>query len=260
MRFDVAYVDPPWRFRNRRLIRKDGGKARFGVGASGRYDTMPTEALMGLPLSEVMADPSILFCWGSYAMAQDALACMTAWGYRVSTIAFQWVKLNTGRARLKMWGRRGLMSALASRGLIGFLDWLTFFGIGHWSASNTEACWLGVRGSPALARVDKTISSVVYAPLSKHSAKPPGVAQRIVRMFGPDRRYLELFARIESPGSGMPGWTATGLEYDGLDVFDALRGLARMEAEREYTYRAIMAKGYSENAAPAQSGPAGLLC
>lgn len=256
MRFDVIYLDPPWKYANRRLVRKDGGKARFGIGASGRYPTMPTRTLKTLPIQLVMADPSIMFCWGSYPMVKDTLECMGAWGFRVSTVAFQWVKLNRGRARYKLLGARGLVNALLSKRLIGFLDWLTFFGPGHWSAANTEPCWLGIRGSPALERADRTISSVVYAPLGKHSAKPPEVAQRIVKMFGPERRYLELFARREdSPGSGMPGWTATGLEYDGLDVFDALQALAeRNVPDEQYTYAAMFGQ---ENAADLARLPLG---
>jgi N6-adenosine-specific RNA methylase IME4 len=253
---DVLYLDPPWKFANRRLVRKDGGKARFGIGASGRYNTMATEQLMDLPVAEVMADPSVCFCWGSNAMAQDVLDCIDAWGFRVSTVAFTWIKLNSGRAS---WALDRLSNAMFRQGnLEAFLDWLAFFGIGHWTASNSELCWLGLRGSPALERVTKDVSSVIFAPVGRHSAKPPEAARRIVRLFGTDRRYLELFARIESPGSGMPGWTATGYDYDGLDVHDALCGLA---GERMYSYAEIERLGYgTEQRDGEPAAPVGLLC
>lgn len=260
MLFDVLYIDPPWAFQNRRLVRKDGGKARYGIGASGRYKTMPTEILKTLPIAQVMAIPSVCFCWGSYAMVPDALACLEAWGFRLSTIGFQWVKLNTGIAALPPWGVGGLVNGLVSRGLIGFLDWLTFFGTGHWAAANSEPCWLGIRGSPALSRVDRSISSIVYAPRGRHSAKPAEVGRRIVKMFGPERRYLELFARSGSPGSAMPGWTATGLERDGRDVFDALAYLKELEEDHDaYTYAALVRENGD---LPAEGCPVfpGLLC
>lgn len=254
---DVLYLDPPWAFANRRLIRKDGGKARYGIGASGRYHTMPTQELMDLPVAPVMADPSVCFCWGSNAMAQDALDCMAAWGFRVSTVAFTWIKLNSGRGS---WALNRLSNAMFRAGsLEAFLDWLAFFGVGHWTGSNSEPCWLGLRGSPALQRVTKDVSSVIFAPVGRHSAKPPEAARRIVRLFGPDRRYLELFARLESPGSGMPGWTATGFDYDGLDVTIALRGLA---GERLCTYAEIVALGYPPKPRKERTHAAhvGLLC
>jgi len=267
--FDVAYIDPPWKFANRRIIRKDGGRARFGMGAVNHYGVLADEIIKALPLSKVMADRSVVFCWGSYAKAKIALEAIESWGFRVSTIGFQWIKLNARVAQLPLVDKRqrGLVNALLEKDLDGFLDHLTFFGTGHWAAANSEPCWLGIRGAPALPVVDKTVSSIVYAPVSKHSAKPPEVARRIVQMFGPDCRYLEVFARLDSPGSGLPGWTATGLEYDGLDVFDALKMFASLEAsDDEYTYRAL-AREYGESAFPlhwrspkAGTAPVGLLC
>ncbi len=223
----MLMLDCPWRHRDRRKIRKDGKVPRFGVGAQNKYQTMSTEELTWLPIHRVMAKPSVVFCWGTYPMTHDAMACIKSWGFSFSTIGFDWIKLNVGRAR---WDRTKLAGMLFSKGLVTFLDWMRFFGVGYWSKSNPEPCWLGTRGKPVLQKVANDISNVVFAPVGKHSAKPGEVPRRIVRMFGPERRYLELFAREKNTeGSALPGWVATGLEYDGLNVWQALEGLAELE-------------------------------
>ena len=50
------------------------------------------------------------------------------------------------------------------------------------------------------------------SPLGRHSAKPPEVRDRIVKLMG-DVPRIELFARER-----VHGWDALGNEIDGLDI------------------------------------------
>jgi site-specific DNA-methyltransferase (adenine-specific) len=137
------------------------------------------------------------------------------WGFTYKTIGFVWTKINPGRARES---RRHLITHLYSRGLIGFLDWLRFFGVGHYAKSNTEICLLATRG-PYMEPATNTVSSVVFAPRGRHSAKPHEVHRRIEQMYPLDKHsHIELFAR-----EMRPGWTVRGLEIDGADIEIALK-------------------------------------
>lgn len=80
-------------------------------------------------------------------------------------------------------------------------------GMGHWTRSNPEVCWLGIRGNPK--RASAAVHSVVMAPRGKHSAKPPEVRDRIVELCG-DVPRIELFARGKVP----EGWDSWGNEAD----------------------------------------------
>jgi N6-adenosine-specific RNA methylase IME4 len=133
----------------------------------------------------------------------ETVEMVKAWRLRYVTKAFSWVK------------------TYASGGI--------FFGIGSYTASNTEDVWLLSNGTPK--RKAKDVSQIVptlikqdaiVAPLTDHSAKPEEMQDRIERLLtGP---YLELFARRRRPG-----WVCIGNELDGLDVRDSLARLAKDE-------------------------------
>jgi site-specific DNA-methyltransferase (adenine-specific) len=65
---------------------------------------------------------------------------------------------------------------------------------------------IGVKGKSL--RVNKTVSSVIMAPIGQHSEKPDEVRKRIVEICG-NRRRIELFAREK-----VKGWDAWGNEID----------------------------------------------
>lgn len=231
MKFDVIYADPPWQHNDRKKIRKDGKKPRFGVGANNHYATLSLEELCALDMASISNTPSVLLLWALYPMLPEALQVMQAWGFKYSTIAFTWVKLNKGLAR----EHPSKLANLLELGLYTFLEKMRFFGIGYWTKSNGEFCLLGVRGSPVLQPVVNNVSSIVFAPVGKHSEKPCTVAHRIEKLWGPERSYLELFAREGANGSALPGWTATGLEFDGVDVRVAIRALQHMDTPHTYS-------------------------
>lgn len=92
-------------------------------------------------------------------------------------------------------------------------------GLGHWTRGNTEPCLLATRGKPK--RVDAGVRQVVidhldeetiFAQRGRHSAKPPEVRDRIVRLLG-DVPRIELFARER-----VAGWDAWGNELPAVEA------------------------------------------
>ena len=80
----------------------------------------------------------------------------------------------------------------------------------HWTNANAEICLLAKKGHPK--RIAKNVKELIVAPLTRHSAKPPEVRDRIVQLMG-DIPRIELFARER-----VPGWDSLGNEVDGLDI------------------------------------------
>ncbi len=130
-------------------------------------------------------------------MLPEALHVMQAWGFTYKTCAFTWVK-TTGAGADAM-------------------------GMGHHTRGNTEYCLLGTRGK--LKRVDAGVRQVVlehghseetlFALRARHSAKPPEVRDRIVRLLG-DLPRIELFARER-----VSGWAAWGNELPPVQIPDS---------------------------------------
>jgi N6-adenosine-specific RNA methylase IME4 len=131
-------------------------------------------------ISELMAPDAYLFLWATWPNIQEAFKVIRAWGFRYATCGFLWLKTNP-----------------SGNGI--------FFGVGHYTKSNTEPCLLAVRGRPWRAHpLSKRVSQVVIAPRREHSRKPDEVRERIVELCG-DLPRLELFAR-----EAAPGWDAYG--------------------------------------------------
>lgn len=176
-RFQVVYADPAWPYR-------DSG-VRGGVDH--HYPTMSLADICALPVQQIVAPDAALFIWGTWPNLPMIFPVIEAWGFSFKNCAFTWVKVTKSGAPA--------------------------FGPGHWTRGNTEACFLATRGKPK--RVDAGVPQVlledmeegaVFAPRGRHSAKPPEVRDRIVRLLG-DVPRIELFARER-----VPGWKAWGNE------------------------------------------------
>lgn len=210
--YEVIYLDPAWHYRNH---------ASNGAAVD-QYNTVVREELARLPIGDLAAKHCALFCWATYPLLPDFLATLARWGFKYSTIAFQWVKYY-GRtlkpAELRAAARE--LEAIADaieRGLITGkeigLKTSPCLGLGNWTRANTEPCFIATRGRPK--RLDKGISQlveevfenydeeVVRAPRNRHSAKPLQVRQRIVQLMGASTRRLEMFAR--NRGDGFDAW------------------------------------------------------
>lgn len=172
--YSVILCDPPWRYADKSLHRG---------GAERHYRTMSIREIAALNLRSIAAPDCVLFMWCTHPLVVRGVHNYVAqrWGFTLKTLAFDWVKTNAS----------------------GEIDDLAI-GMGHWSRSNSEPCYLGIRGNPKRANAD--VRSTIIAPRGKHSAKPPEVRDRIVRLCG-DVPRIELFARERCEG-----WDAFGDE------------------------------------------------
>lgn len=175
-KYGVMLADPPW------------SSSIWGnnTGSNGRtpakhYNTMSVEDICDLPVGELTDDNCALFLWAIWPDIFRAQEIIEAWGFRYTTIAWVWVKLNPSS--------------------IGF-----HWGLGNYTRANTEPCLLGIKGSMPVATKD--VQSLIVSTVRKHSQKPDEQYEKIERLY-PNRNYLELFAR--RPRNG---WDAFGNEIE----------------------------------------------
>ena len=171
-KYQIIYADPPWHYRNY----ADNTASRW-VG--NQYPVMSISDLCELPVASISDKDCVLFLWTTPPCLQEALQVVEAWGFIYKTKAFCWVKQNRNNMGI-------------------------FTGMGYWTRSNTEDCWLATKGTPH--RIDAGIPQVVLYPKRKHSLKPDIVRTRIVQLVG-DLPRIELFARQK-----VNGWDAWGNE------------------------------------------------
>lgn len=162
-KYKIIYADPPWQYNDRNV---PGGAERH-------YRTMSIEDIKQLPVNQLADDNSVLFIWVTFPLLQEGLDTIKAWGFKYTTIGFNWVKWNKHR---KSW----------------------FYGLGSYTRSNSEICLIGVKGD-GLKRADMGVCSVIDWPVMEHSKKPDIVRKEIVRLLG-DVPRIELFARHEYKG------------------------------------------------------------
>lgn len=191
MQYNTILLDPPWPY-----------DRTHGQGiAKKEYDLMTWAdiAELGPQLHTLAAPDCAILVWVTAPLLIEQTDIVRAWGFRYITKAFSWVKTTPKSGAI-------------------------FFGIGSYTASNTEDVWLLSNGTPA--RLSAAISQIVadgdavVAPRARHSKKPEEIQNRIERLF--DGPRLEVFARRRRPG-----WTCVGNELDGLDIRESLARLAQ---------------------------------
>ena len=170
-KYQIIYADPPWSY-------KDQG---CNGTMANHYKGMSIEAMKNLPIAEIADKDCILFMWTTYPFLRESLDLIEAWGFTYKTIAFNWIKKNKSDS--------------------GF-----FFGLGRWTRGNGEPCLLATKGKPK--RINNAVSQLIFAPLTKHSRKPPEVRDKIVELVG-DLPRIELFARQKAMG-----WHTWGNELE----------------------------------------------
>ncbi len=138
MRYPVILADPPWEYRDRALAGERG--------AGCHYPTLDLADLEALPVRDVTADDAMLFLWATMPLLPEAIHLVERWGFSFKTAAFTWVKTSAGKT--------------------GFA-----WGMGSYTRANAELCLLGTRGKPKPC--SRGVHSVILAPRTGHSAKPP---------------------------------------------------------------------------------------
>jgi N6-adenosine-specific RNA methylase IME4 len=154
------------------------------------YATMTDDEIMALYIPA--AENAVLFLWSTNPQLDVAIDVMRAWGFEYKT-NMSWHKDK--------------------------------FGTGFYFRGQHELLLLGVKGKGigVPAEADRP-SSVLVAPRTEHSKKPPEVYEMIEKMY-PGRTRIEMFAR----GEPRKGWKTWGLE---ATVTEAERAAAT-EAEKE---------------------------
>lgn len=188
--YQIIYADPCWSY-------GDGGRREVLPryrGVENHYSVLSVQELALMPVERLAAENCALFLWGVWPLLSDMLTVGKAWGFRYKTLAFDWIK---------------------TRGKDVAGEPQPFVGLGRWTRSSSEGCFLFVKGSPQ--RVDKGVRQAletltqesVKSPLLGHSEKPAEVRDRLVQLCG-DVPRIELFARQR-----VEGWDCWGNEAPG---------------------------------------------
>lgn len=169
-KYDIIYADPPWLYNDK--SRSHGG------GAESHYKCISTKNMIDWTLPA--ANDSVLFMWCTFPMLEEGLKLLKAWGYKYTTGGFTWVKTNKNGS--------------------------IYMGMGHQTRSNAEICLLGKKGK-GIKRVNAGIYNTQLHPRGKHSEKPAKFRKDIEKLYGPNLKRLEMFAR-----ENVRGWDAWGDE------------------------------------------------
>ncbi|QHL90759.1 DNA methyltransferase [Sphingomonas changnyeongensis] len=168
-RYDVILADPPWAYYGQQ--NKWGAAAKF-------YATAPDEAIVRLPIPDLLTDRGVLFLWATSPRLDVAMACLQAWQLHFRGIAFVWVKARKDGGPIRAQGVRPSIVKPTAEYVI--------------AASRVA------KGRP-MKLADEAVSNVILAPRRAHSQKPDAVAEAIERLY-PEASRLEMFARTLRPG------------------------------------------------------------
>jgi len=178
--FEIVYADPAWGYY---------GDPNKMAAAGKHYNLMSQADICAMPIKDIMAKKAALFLWATGPKLHEAIEAINSWGLNYRGVAFVWVKT---RLDGNIIGAQGV-APTAVKPITEFVLIATTNKTG--------------RPFPLL---DFKVEQVVLAPRGKHSEKPEEVRLRIDRLYGSDRKKIELFSRKETPG-----WVCTGDEIDG---------------------------------------------
>ena len=171
-KYKIIYADPAWSYND---------KSKHRGGAERYYKTMSLEEIKNLDVKNLSDEDCVLFIWVTFPFLEAVFDVIKEWGFTYKTIGFNWVKTNKKTPSL-------------------------FWGMGHWTRSNSELCLMAVKGKPK--RISAKVHSVVMEPIDKHSKKPEIIKDKIVELIG-DLPRLEMFAREKTKG-----WDVFGNEVE----------------------------------------------
>jgi len=192
-RFDVVYMDPPWKYGSR--------GARGGQYGELDYVTMSIKELKQMPVAEILSDDAAVLMWTTSPFLKDAIALGESWGLKYIRVDRVWAKVKDSGARHGVCGPWGMTDT----------EFLLLFTRGqmhkHQAVSNQwTMCW-----------------NEAYPGM--HSAKPAVFRDDIAARF-PNSSLLEMFAREAAEGWSVWGNEAPDSEQlflaDAVDAIDEL--------------------------------------
>ncbi len=172
--YNVILADPPWAFNNV----KTGGSLKSG--SANQYPVLTLDILKSLDIASVATKNCVLFLWSTNAMKPESMELMKSWGFAYKH-TITWVKMTKHNK--------------------------PFYGLGSWFRAQSEFLLLGIKGKVAAFKCQQR--NVVFAKHIGHSTKPNEFYDLVESATSkmPDRKMLELFARLKRPG-----WDVWGLE------------------------------------------------
>jgi N6-adenosine-specific RNA methylase IME4 len=182
--YDVVYTDPPWRY--------TGDPNKWGA-AEKEYPTMSDAEIAALPIREKLRKRGVLFMWATSPRLDVAFKTIDAWNLYYRGVAFIWAKT---RKDGKLIGAQGVRPSIVKPTAELVLAAST--------ERDDETAELvlaasTVKSGRPISPLDEGVAQMVLAPRGRHSEKPEEVRRRIERLYGPDIRRLEMFARGEAP-------------------------------------------------------------
>lgn len=183
MQFDVILADPPWHYRYYSGGQPGKTDPALSRGAAKHYPVMRTEDICALPVKDIAADNAVLYLWATWPNIFEAEKVIEAWGFKYSSLAWEWIKSNKNGMGFKM-------------------------GMGFNTRQNPEPCLFARRGK-GIPTITHDILAIMYHPILEHSRKPEDQYRRIRDLHGDGLRCVELFARRE-----YPGWHVWGNEVE----------------------------------------------
>ena len=169
--FNNICMDVPW---NHITYSKKGL-----MGRPQHYPRISKKCLKLLPVKELAAKDCHLFFWTSGPYLEQAFEIIKALGFRYSSIAFTWVKLNPKEADS-----------------LFMMEDSFHMGQGYTTRKNTEICLLAKRGKPK--RIAKNIRELIITARREHSRKPDEFYHRVKRYSA--GTFLDMFAREKREG------------------------------------------------------------
>lgn len=185
--YQCITADPPW-------LERGGGKIKRG--ADRHYDLMKTTDIARLMLDAPCwrpAESCHLWLWVTDNFLLDGLSLMERLGFRYVR-QFHWIKT------------LAFLAEEDERSIAELDETELQQGLGQYARGSSETCLFGVRGKALVPPPDMRPKNVIFAPRTKHSAKPAKAYEYWFDRVSHGPR-LEMFAR-----NARPGWDRFGLE------------------------------------------------
>lgn len=184
--YKIILADPPWHFKN---WSADAPK-QIHDRTRGANKYYPTENVNDIcNLVPPTDENAVLLIWGLSSHMPELLKVIDAWGFKLKTKAWTWVKMSKDMERPRI-------------------------GMGYWTRQCSEDCWLATKGHPKApsfraepAAVFTEEDTLLAARTSRHSEKPVEQYEKIDRLFPNVYPRLEMFARQQRDG-----WSVFGNE------------------------------------------------
>lgn len=218
MKYRYIVADPPWAYNTWRTpegLPHRRQRSRGMATAVYPKGVMTTERIKQIPVADLCEPDAALLLWVTMPLLLDAEKVAAAWGFNhYSTCGFVWIKTNPS----------------VREGSILHPDRDFKEGTGYWTQANAELALLFTRGKNPPSRAATGVKETIVSPVREHSEKPLESYRRFETLMGFGNptdypgNYLDIFARRYRRG-----WTALGVELDGLDIFESVAQLAALD-------------------------------